>query len=200
MVYAMHQIQVACVLEHGMGSPWHEGLLSRVAGEQLLLASATSEEAIGGALRNSGCAVNAEGERFHLLKMAPTISYGAHADGILITARRSADAAPSDQVLVCALKADYTLQSLNTWDTLGMRGTSSNGFRLEAAGDVAQILPVPFGQIADETMTPVSHIVWSALWLGIAGDRRAARQDLLPGPGARVRARCRRPRRAWRRP
>lgn len=170
MVYAMHQIQVACVLEHGMGSPWHEGLLSRVAGEQLLLASATSEEAIGGALRNSGCAVNAEGERFHLLKMAPTISYGAHADGILITARRSADAAPSDQVLVCALKADYTLQSLNTWDTLGMRGTCSNGFRLEAAGDVVQILPVPFGQIADETMTPVSHIVWSALWLGIAGD------------------------------
>lgn len=170
MVYAMHQIQVACVLEHGMGSAWHESLLRRVAGEQLLLASATSEEAIGGALRNSGCAVNAEEDHFHLLKMAPTISYGAHADGILITARRHPDAAPSDQVLVCALKSDYTLQSLNTWDTLGMRGTCSNGFRLEATGKTEQILPVPFGEIADVTMTPVSHILWSALWLGIAGD------------------------------
>ncbi|MGO4306608.1 acyl-CoA dehydrogenase family protein [Cupriavidus sp. RAF12] len=170
MIYAMHQIQVACLLEHGAGSAWHASLLACVATDQLLLASATSEEAIGGALRSSGCAVNAEGDRFHLLKMAPTISYGAHADGILITARRHADASPSDQVLVCALKGDYTLQSLNAWDTLGMRGTCSNGFRLEATGDMAQVLAVPFGEIADSTMTPVSHILWSALWLGIASD------------------------------
>ena len=181
MIYAMHQIQVACLLEHGSGSPWHQQLLARVAGDQLLLASATSEEAIGGALRNSGCAVNVEGDRFHLLKMAPTISYGAHADGILITARRHADAAPSDQVLVCALQPDYTLQSLNAWDTLGMRGTCSNGFRLEATGQVEQVLPVPFGEIADATMTPVSHILWSALWLGIAGDAVARAKTFFQG-------------------
>ena len=181
MIYAMHQIQVACLLKHGGGSAWHQQLLSRVAGEQLLLASATSEEALGGALRSSGCAVNVEGERFHLLKMAPTISYGAHADGILITARRHADASPSDQVLVCALKPDYTLQSLNTWDTLGMRGTCSNGFRLEATGAVEQVLPVPFGEIADATMTPVSHILWSALWLGIAGDAVSRAKTFFQG-------------------
>ncbi|SPA41322.1 Acyl-CoA dehydrogenase [Cupriavidus taiwanensis] len=197
MVYAMHQIQVACVLEHGTTSTWHQGLLARIAAEQLLLASATSEEAIGGALRSSGCALNVDGERFHLLKMAPTISYGAHADGILITSRRHADAGPSDQVLVCALKPDYTLQSLNTWDTLGMRGTCSNGFRLEATGALAQVLPVPFGEIADATMTPVSHILWSALWLGICSDAVAraktyfqgqarARPGALPPSAARV--------------
>lgn len=181
MIYAMHQIQVACLLEHGMGSAWHQQMMARVAGEQLLLASATSEEAIGGALRSSGCAVNVEGDRFHLLKMAPTISYGAHADGILITARRHADASPSDQVLVCALKADYTLQSLNAWDTLGMRGTCSNGFRLEAAGQVDQVLPVPFGEIADATMTPVSHILWSALWLGISSDAVSRAKTFFQG-------------------
>ncbi|GAB7547535.1 acyl-CoA dehydrogenase family protein [Cupriavidus sp. CuC1] len=170
MVYAMHQIQVACIVEHGTGSPWHEHLLERIASEQLLLASATSEEAIGGALRNSGCAVNVESGRFHLLKMAPTISYGAHSDAILATARRHADASPSDQVMVCLLKDDFTLQGLSTWDTLGMRGTCSNGFRLEARGACEQILPVAFGEIADGTMTPVSHILWAALWTGIAGD------------------------------
>ncbi|EHP41662.1 acyl-CoA dehydrogenase domain-containing protein [Cupriavidus basilensis OR16] len=170
MVYAMHQIQVACIVEHGTGSPWHEQLLERIAAEQLLLASATSEEAIGGALRNSGCAVNVESDRFHLLKMAPTISYGAQSDAILATARRHADASPSDQVMVCLLKDDFTLQSLNTWDTLGMRGTCSNGFRLEARGACEQILPVAFGEIADGTMTPVSHILWAALWTGIASD------------------------------
>jgi len=170
MIYAMHQIQVACLIEHGGGSPWHEQLLGRIAGEQLLLASATSEEAIGGALRNSGCAVNVDNGRFHLLKMAPTISYGAHADAILATARRHADASPSDQVMVCLLKPDFTLESLSTWDTLGMRGTCSNGFRLEARGACEQILPVAFGEIADGTMTPVSHILWASLWTGIAGD------------------------------
>ncbi len=197
MIYAMHQIQVACVVEHGLGSAWHGPFLERIASGQLLLASATSEEAIGGALRTSGCAVNEEGGRFHLLKMAPTISYGAHADGILITARRHADASPADQVLVCAEKSGYTLQNPTGWDTLGMRGTCSNGFRLEATGDPAQVLPVPFGEIADLTMTPVSHILWSALWIGIAGDalQRAkaffqgqarARPGSLPPSAARV--------------
>ncbi len=146
MIYAMHQIQVACLVNHASGSAWHEQLLRRLAGEQLLLASATSEEAIGGALRNSGCAVNVDGTSLHLLKMAPTISYGAHADGILVTARRSPDASPSDQVMVSVLKPDYALEGLSAWDTLGMRGTCSNGFRLEARGHTDQVLPVRSGR------------------------------------------------------
>ncbi|AGW93784.1 MULTISPECIES: acyl-CoA dehydrogenase family protein [Cupriavidus] len=197
MIYAMHQIQVACVVDHGIGSAWHEDLLRRLAGEQLLLASATSEESIGGALRTSGCAVNADNGALHLLKMAPTISYGAHADGILVTARRHPDAAPSDQVLVCVLKPDYTLECLSGWDTMGMRGTCSNGFRLEARGSVEQVLPVPFGEIAEATMTPFSHIVWAALWTGVAADavQRAktlfrgqarARPGVLPPSATRV--------------
>ncbi|CAG2146081.1 hypothetical protein LMG31506_03319 [Cupriavidus yeoncheonensis] len=181
MIYAMHQIQVACLVNHASDSAWHAQLLRRLAGEQLLLASATSEEAIGGALRNSGCAVNVDGASLHLLKMAPTISYGAHADGILVTARRSPDASPSDQVMISVLKPDYALESLSAWDTLGMRGTCSNGFRLEARGHTDQILPVPFGEIADATMTPVSHILWSALWTGIAADAVQRAKSLFQG-------------------
>ena len=90
---------------------------------------------------------------------------------------------------MCALKPDYTLQSLNAWDTLGMRGTCSNGFRVEAAGHVEQILPVPFGEIADLTMTPVSHMLWSAMWIGIAGDAlQRAKGFFRPGARASRRA------------
>jgi acyl-CoA dehydrogenase len=32
------------------------------------------------------------------------------------------------------------------------------------------VLPVPFSTISVETMTPVSHILWSHVWLGIATD------------------------------
>ena len=41
---------------------------------------------------------------------ATVISYGEAADGIVTTARRSADAASSDQVLAVFLKPDYTLE------------------------------------------------------------------------------------------
>lgn len=197
MVFAVHQIQVACLVEHGVGSPWHEGLLERLASEQLLLASATSEEAFGGAPRSAGCAVRLQGDGYHLSKVASTIAFGEQADVILASARRHADAPPSDQVLICVPRQDRLLQALDQWDTLGMRGTCSNGFRLEARGDQEQILPVPFGEIADATMTPVSHILWAALWTGIAGDavQRAkaffqgqvrARPDIMPVSAARL--------------
>src|SRR5262249_19533141 len=43
MVYAMHQTKVACLLRHGQSSTWHQRLLRRLASEQLLLASSTTE-------------------------------------------------------------------------------------------------------------------------------------------------------------
>uniref|UniRef100_UPI002157C0EC acyl-CoA dehydrogenase family protein n=2 Tax=Pseudomonadota TaxID=1224 RepID=UPI002157C0EC len=33
MIYAMHQIQVACLVDHGAASDWHQALLARVAAE-----------------------------------------------------------------------------------------------------------------------------------------------------------------------
>ncbi|CAM2138368.1 Acyl-CoA dehydrogenase [Pararobbsia alpina] len=170
MIYAMHQIQVACVLEHAPSDAWHQQLLQRLTGEQLLLASATSEDTVGGNLRNSACAVQAEGNAFSLEKLASTISYGAYADGILVTARRNNDAPPSDQVLITILKSDYTLERRSGWDSLGMRGTCSEAFKLIAKGGIEQVLPTPFAEIADRTMLPVSHVLWASCWIGIAAN------------------------------
>src|SRR5262249_34849789 len=74
------------------------------------------------------------------------------------------------------------------WDTLGMRGTRSLGFTLETTGTVDQILPVPFADIASQTMLPTSHVLWSSLWLGIASDavgraRASVRADARRSPG-----------------
>src|SRR3954451_9655057 len=43
MIFAMHQTKVACLVRHGTGSNWHESLMARVANEQMLLASSTTE-------------------------------------------------------------------------------------------------------------------------------------------------------------
>ena len=144
--------------------------MMRLASEQLLLASATSEAGIGGDVRSSACAVEAVGDRFKLEKNATVISYGAHADGILVTARRNPDSPPSDQVIAAVLARDYQLEATTGWDTLGMRGTCSNGYRLRATGGIEQILPLSYADISARTMLPVSHLTWSSLWLGIATD------------------------------
>jgi acyl-CoA dehydrogenase len=132
LIYAMHQIKMACIIRHSAGNAALERILRRVTSEQLLLASSTTEGNAGGDVRSSEAAIEREGTQVTLERKATVISYGMDADGIVTTARRSADAAASDQVLVVLLKADYTLERLQAWDTLGMRGTHSEGFTLRA--------------------------------------------------------------------
>jgi acyl-CoA dehydrogenase len=87
-----------------------------------------------------------------------------------VTARRNQDAPPSDQVLVLVRKADRTLTRTTTWDTLGMRGTCSPGFKMTSFGPEEQVLPGSFADASAQTMVTYSHILWSAVWLGIASD------------------------------
>jgi acyl-CoA dehydrogenase len=168
MIYAMHQTKVACLVRHGVGSPWHETLMRRVAAEQLLLASSTTEGQNGGNVRSSAAAVERTDTGISLVRSATVISYGAQADGVVTIARRDNDAAASDQVLVAFTRDDYTLDRTLEWETLGMRGTCSAGFELRATGSAAQIFPEPYAAIHAQTMTPVAHLCWSSVWAGIA--------------------------------
>ena len=133
--------------------------------------------------------------RFELIKHASAISYGASADAVLVTARANADAAMSDQVFVVLERVDLDLERTSTWDALGMRGTGSEAFVLKGRGHVEQVVETPFAEIAAATMVPVSHIVWGAIWTGVAADAvERARQfmrgklkgDSLPGGAVRL--------------
>ena len=168
MVYAMHQTKVACLTRHGRSSPWHQLLMRRICAEQMLLASSTTEGDRGGDIRNSTAPIERQGARIALERSATVISYGEAADAIVTTARRSADAASADQVLVVLLKQDYTLEGQAGWDALGMRGTCSAGFKLTASAASEQILPVAYEEIHARTMMPVAHLLWSSAWAGIA--------------------------------
>jgi acyl-CoA dehydrogenase len=168
MIFAMHQTKVACLVRHGTGSDWHETLMRRVASEQMLLASSTTEGQNGGNIRFSTAAVEHAGTEISLVRNATVISYGAQADGIVTIARRANDAAGSDQVLLAITKEDYTLEPSLAWETLGMRGTCSAGFELKFKGSAEQIFPEPYDKIHSQTMTPVAHLCWSSAWAGIA--------------------------------
>ena len=168
MIYAMHQTKIACLVRHGTGSAWHESLMRRVASEQMLLASSTTEGQNGGNIRFSTAAVERSDAEISLVRNATVISYGAQADGIVTIARRDNSAAGSDQVLLAITRDQYTLERSLEWETLGMRGTCSAGFELKFQGSADQIFPEAYDKIHAQTMTPVAHLCWSSAWAGIA--------------------------------
>ncbi|MEU0479240.1 acyl-CoA dehydrogenase family protein [Streptosporangium sp. NPDC006013] len=178
MIWAMHQIQLACLVQYG-DTPELRRFTRRACAEQLLLASATSEVGTGGDLRSSIATLEPGDVGSTVDKKASTISYGAYSDGILATVRSGPDSAPNDQVLVLVLNHQAELEQLSEWDALGMRGTCSAGFRLRAPVSDGHVLPTPFERIANRTMVPYSHLLWAACWLGIAGSALGRARNLL---------------------
>ncbi|MFG3438809.1 acyl-CoA dehydrogenase family protein [Nonomuraea sp. NPDC047897] len=179
MVWAMHQVQLACLLGCEAG-PELGAAVSRIVGDQLLVASATSEAGVGGSLRTSVCAVErdalpggadaAEGRLARIDKSATTVSYGLEADALLVSARREPGSPPGDQVAVLLDAPRTRLEALGGWNPLGMRGTCSPALRIRAEFEDWRILPLPFGDLVDRVMTPLSHVLWSAVWYGLAAE------------------------------
>lgn len=195
MVFAMHQIQVVSIVRHLDDAPAFAEYLRAVASEQRLIASVTSELGTGGDMGRSVAAVvdGASPGTVGFEKQAPTVSYGEHADDLLVTLRRGPDAEPGDQVLALVRSGEFELEPTGTWDPLGMRGTCSPGFVVRAELPAEHVLPSPFPVVSSESMVPVSHVLWSHLWLGIATDafdrarafvRAAAKQKPGPPPPA----------------
>lgn len=168
MAFAMHVSQLLSVTRHADASPATRELALRIVRDRLLLASATTEVGTGGDLGRSLCFVEPVGARVRLTKQAPVISYAEHADMILVTARRDGDAPAGDQVLVAVDRADVTLTPTGGWDALGLRGTCSRGYLLEADVPAENVIPVPYERIATESMVPAAHLLWSGVWLGMA--------------------------------
>jgi acyl-CoA dehydrogenase len=169
MVFAMHQIQVITIARHLDGASWFEGYLRDLAREQRLVASVTSEVGTGGDMgRSIAAATPIGGGALRFEKQAPTVSYGEHADDLFTTLRRAPEAEPGDQILVLTRSGQATLEPAGAWDTLGMRGTCSPGFVVRAEFAAEQVLPTPFAEVMNQSLVPLSHILWSHVWLGIA--------------------------------
>src|SRR5256885_16602543 len=81
--------------------------------------------------------------------------------------------------LIAFLKDDYTLARLQGWNTLGMRGTCSEGYTLKASGTADQILPEPYEAIHPQTMVPCAHLLWGSVWAGVAADATARAQAFI---------------------
>lgn len=170
MILAMHYIQVESIVRHCGDNESLRDYLRKLNSEQRLIASVTSEVGTDGDMTQSIAALEQGGDTFVFEKQATTISYGVYAHDLLVTLKKSTKAAPTDQVVVLALNGEYDLTVSGEWDTLGMRGTCSPAAKVVARGAAWQVLTKSFADISSHSMVPVSHILWSALWLGIASD------------------------------
>ncbi len=170
MILAMHYIKVDSMVKHCGADQESAEYLNTLCNEQRLVASVTSEVGTDGDMQRSVCGVERADGRYALKKHATTISYAQYADDLMLTAKSAPDANESDQVLVLAKRGEFELDQVGTWDTLGMRGTCSPPAIVTAQGDDWQVLPTPFSSVASHSMVPVSHILWSSVWLGIASE------------------------------
>ena len=171
MVFAMHQIQVATIVRHlrraatGLRTIWRE-----VAADQRLIASVTSEIGTGGDMGRSIAAVTAARDgRLHFEKQAPTVSYGAYADDLLdhrapLAGRRArrpgARAAPGRPDRARA--RGHLGHDRHARDLLARLHRARE---LHAGADAAKHRS---RRCMNESMVPLSHILWSHVWLGIA--------------------------------
>lgn len=166
LVLAMHQIEIWQLMLHGSTDELR-GLLRSVATDGVLIANANSEVGLGGDVSQSLCAVEAADGRYRLVKESLAVSYGANADAILLTARRHPDAAPNDVVMVACGPGSFRLEQTSDWDTTGLRGTCSYGYRIEIDEDEGMIFPVPWSTMGSRSIGATT-ILLNSVWLGIA--------------------------------
>jgi acyl-CoA dehydrogenase len=183
MIFAMHQQQVAALVEHG--SPTlAERVLPRVARGEKYLASVTTEAGTGGHLLSADAAVADEGDLMTIERMAPVVTGGEHADGYLITMRADSDESADRVSLIYADVDDITADTLGGWDSLGMRATRSVPMRLKGSVPPENLVGEPggFRDVVVRTFGPLAHLGWSACWLGTASGALARMVGLLRGP------------------
>jgi acyl-CoA dehydrogenase len=165
LVLAMHSMEISNLARHGSTAPLQE-LQREIVAEQLLVANANSEVGTGGDVSRSVCALEREAGRITLRKEALAISYGAYADLITATARRTPESEPGDQVQVILRRPQ--LEPRSTWDALGLRGTCSQAFVLSAEVDEDLIYPIPFSTIGSAGGLQAQLLFLSAVWVGLA--------------------------------
>jgi len=183
LVLAMHSIEAFNLARHGTTEALTD-LQREVAEGRLLIANANSEVGIGGDVGRSICALDRSTTPWTVEKQALAISYGEHADLIFATARAHADAVETDQVFMILRRGAFSLEAISGWDTLGLRGMCSKGYRITADVDPALIFPMPFATVANDGGGQARQLLLSAVWVGLA-EAAAARAHAFVRAAAR---------------
>ncbi len=166
LILAMHSIQVASVVRHA-GADTLALVVPKLLAGEMLLANATSEVGLYGNRRVSICALERSGDGYTLEKRASMVSYGEDADGIIATARPTAESRAQEQALAICLPPKLTAERLGDWNALGLRGTGSVPMLIKAELAPEQVV-IDYEEVFRRTSIGTSSVLLSSVWLGIA--------------------------------
>ena len=167
LIYAMHLSQILCLVRHTENSTFLTECLKKLTAQQGLVASVASETAVGGDIFGSRCTIMTKKDKLFLEKSTPNISYANTASAFLITALDTRGKRPVQRLIYT--DAEQTgLKVLHENIFLGMQGIVNRSYEVSATFSQSSIFQATFPIIARETMTPATHLLWSAVWSGIA--------------------------------
>jgi acyl-CoA dehydrogenase len=184
LVLAMHSTETFFLARHGK-SPALQALAREVATENLLIANANSEAGVGGELGRSICALDTAANPMTLDKRALAVSYGEYADLVFTTARRSPQASETDQVCFFCRPPGLHLEPTTDWDSIGLRGTCSKGFRLTAEVSPEMIFPERFAVMINDGGMQSRQVLMTAVWVGLAEAAAARAHSFVREAGRR---------------
>ena len=122
-------------------------------------------------------------DHFLVAHRTARLDHGAHADALLLIARRSPEAPENEQVMVAARPGRFSLEQTSSWDTMGLRGTCSSSFKIVVDEAADMVFPTPWLTIGARCVGATT-ILLNSTWLGIA-EAAAARAHAFVRADAR---------------
>ncbi len=183
LVLAMHSLETFNLKRHGT-TPGLKALAKDIGTNNLLVANGYSEVGFGGDIARSFCALETGKNPMTLEKQALAISYGEYADIVTTTSRRSPEASESDQIVMFLRPPHLQLEPTSNWDSIGLRGTCSRGFRITAEVSPELLFPVPHATLLIDGGAQSRQLLLNSVWIGLA-EAAAARAHSFVREAAR---------------
>ena len=175
MIWVMHCQQNRVI------SDWMPRLHSRTINPNMehdpLIASVTTDPESGGSLFASDAELSlAPTGKWSFVRVCPVVSYGTHATHFLMLISRR-DAGQRRVVLCLVDRNSATIDDVEDYATLGMRGTRTIGLTLSGVTSSGSIIDRDIREIVVRSYNTTANVGWSAVWYGAAWGayRRALR-------------------------
>ncbi len=185
LTYAMHLAQIHTWAAHVGGSAYLADELRALIASGKLVASVVSEPGTGGNIHKA-TAVLAEG----LQKDTSNTSYVPQAGAFLVTAMDDSGPKPVQRMVM--VRADQTQATEKQRNfMMGMNAIHNAAWSFTFRYPPEAVFAEPFATIASATMTAATHLLWAAMWSGLAARaldtaQRYAKQELPPDIAAPV--------------
>jgi acyl-CoA dehydrogenase len=171
LTYAMHMGQLMTWAGHLGTSAYLRAELHDLAAQGGLIASVVSEPRTGGDIHHADARLDlGAGQVLTFRKESSNTSYVAQAAAFLVTgmAEAASPGRPPIQRLLM-VRADATQARVLRQNLLmGMQGIHNAAYDFTFSAPPEAVFAAPFPTIASATMTPATHLLWAAVWSGLA--------------------------------